>query len=371
MKKNKIKRAFSILELGFMFVALSIALAALVPLISKNVKHASKSISASDKYKTTECKTEGDKYYVSADCEMCDENKNCIDCLLKQDDCAIYNKKVNYRACVCQSVECTVENCKICNNEGKCEECNDGYKLEENKCEPDCAKKFGEGCIRCNNTECTRCKRSEGYELDNGTCHSCGKGQYYSTNNHTCKDCYYTQRNIGVDKCILMKDGCKPRGNGGNALFCTQYTKKDEFKEYLDTSEGHSTNQCYRTFNSYTGFSSIYPLSCKSGYKPAWIDTTLTRTFGDNGRTSLKYYGSEVSWNSNLTLLCIPDTVTCPYYIDKFGTLIANDLIAVTSGQDISDIFSCYNETNVVACLPADDDIAKLLEALIYEEEQP
>lgn len=152
MKKNKIKRAFSILELGFMFVALSIALAALVPLISKNVKHASKSISASDKYKTSECKTEGDKYYVSADCEMCDENKNCIDCLLKQDDCAIYNKKVNYRACVCQSVECNngeynsggkciacsakTPNCSNCNENGVCTACEDGYTLSgSNTCE--------------------------------------------------------------------------------------------------------------------------------------------------------------------------------------------------------------------------------------------
>ena len=79
MLRGAKKFAFSIIELAFAFVALSIALAALAPIISKKMTPTAKTTTSDDSIKTVECFKEGSQYYVSEHCVACDPNKRiCI-----------------------------------------------------------------------------------------------------------------------------------------------------------------------------------------------------------------------------------------------------------------------------------------------------
>ena len=102
MNKNKIRRAFSILELAFMFVALSIVLAALAPLISKNIKHSAKSVTKGNEFLSGEqCST------ISEYCDFCTKDKQtCLDCTNKDDeDCEAEGKTFDYQKCICKLAE--------------------------------------------------------------------------------------------------------------------------------------------------------------------------------------------------------------------------------------------------------------------------
>ena len=107
------KIAFSIIELAFAFVVLSIVLAALAPIISKKVTPTAKTTTSDTSIKTLECFKEGSEYYVSEFCVACDPNSinektgapTCIQCLMDEKQCSVDGKVLDKDACECTDAE--------------------------------------------------------------------------------------------------------------------------------------------------------------------------------------------------------------------------------------------------------------------------
>ncbi len=110
MLKGAKKIAFSIIELAFAFVALSIALAALAPIISKKMTPTAKTTTSDDSIKTTACFDSNSQFWVSEYCVACvpvdnpeensGKNAKCVECLMEESDCE-EGKKLDTELCDC------------------------------------------------------------------------------------------------------------------------------------------------------------------------------------------------------------------------------------------------------------------------------
>ena len=67
-------------------------------------------------------------------------------------------------------IKCNVDNCKKCEEDNKCKECEHGYTLDEtnNKCIPEC----DDNCKCDKPNKCKECNDSKD-SLVNGKCYSC------------------------------------------------------------------------------------------------------------------------------------------------------------------------------------------------------
>ena len=168
-----------------------------------------------------------------------------------------YNGKCDY--------ECNVLNCMKCNNTNKCEECNIGHNNYDNNCfssihaASNCQFLIGESCvqclngyevtkdgrcnIKCNINDCNRCYVDE---RDNKLCYECDSG--YTLIDNECKLC----GDPNCDKCLSTAEK--------SCISC----KGSEFSLY----NGECGKTCTNTPNCLVCSSIIsdYCILCKSQY---------------------------------------------------------------------------------------------------------
>ena len=176
-------------------------------------------------------------YYLCVEnidkCEECLDESKCIKCI--SDDYIIKDDK-----CLLK-----IDNCNNYNNDGKCIECNRGYKPNDDKNE--CIFE-NEYCIELNNNgDCIRCK--ENYRLSNNICYkkiekceeyevdekckNCEEGYAFEENDRlNCKNInefeeYYTKDNgLSYFKCGGISEGniknCKKCNYNNGNLICNE-----------------------------------------------------------------------------------------------------------------------------------------------------
>ncbi len=298
--KIKIKQCFSVLELGFMFVALSIVLAALVPVISRHIHHSASAVSSSNsKYKSTDC---------GENCTYCaveSGQTTCISCELNNESCLNEGKKLNYRTCKCEDTKCNYGEyflnnacvacsdktpyCADCNeSDGICTKCETGYELENGSCEKSCttgdccAVKYGTGCITCNKTQCTACDTAKGYKLEDGVCKNDCEQQF----GEGCASCDST-------KCLsVINNSYYIDKNDGHSKKCSDYNSTwQECKYAKPVSYKIYYHNCPTNIQSEDTFpvASVEPVlqlyTC-SGDNHLIAKYAYTVHSGDNGGTS-------------------------------------------------------------------------------------
>ena len=81
----------------FALVALSVALAALSPMLAKKLSPTVQSTSSNSVIKTDECKT-----LINQNCNLCNvQTAECLGCEIEPSSC-ISGKKLNYEKCICE-----------------------------------------------------------------------------------------------------------------------------------------------------------------------------------------------------------------------------------------------------------------------------
>jgi len=183
-------------------------------------------------------KTSDNLYYLCSgsinDCEECSEESKCTKCISD-------NYILTYDKCLLK-----IEHCSDYENDGKCKECTNGYKPNDNKdgCVIEmehCTKVNNNGdCIECesdyrlsNNNICyQKIDNCQLYEENSGNCRQCNEGYAFEENDRlNCKDIslfeeYYSKDNkLSYFKCD---------GNNGESI---QFCKKCNYNSELICNE--------------------------------------------------------------------------------------------------------------------------------------
>ncbi|KAL4495392.1 hypothetical protein ABPG73_022437 [Tetrahymena malaccensis] len=237
-----------------------------------------------------ECQSCIDKYYLNSStnqcvsdcpkgtfvnsnnqCEPC-KQQNCIQCSssqlcqkcednyqLHKNECFLCKKNETQSQCQ----QCLVPNCKICSEStDKCEECEIGFDLNQQKCEEikckqnqfynqsnkvceDCQKKF-ENCNLCSSDKCNHCIDQFYLDKSNNKCVSnCPKGTFINDNKQ-CEQCQplNCQECVSVNVCQKCEDNYQLHDN--QCFHC----KKDGLNEINNSCQQCKKLNCKRCSES-------------------------------------------------------------------------------------------------------------------------
>jgi len=124
---------------------------------------------------------------------------------------------------------CSITNCGVCNLDGDCEECADGYSLEDGAC-----TSCPDNCLDCtgDSSSCKRC--ADNYEvLDDGSCGAegldCDDNCLVCGAQGVCKQCLNTYYRDDDGACQTCMDNCGSCNSGSSCTECeTGYGWVDE-----------------------------------------------------------------------------------------------------------------------------------------------
>ena len=235
------KTGFSLIEMMVSFIVICIIATAITPIITKKIQNTTVTVGGGNEF-STNCTEK-----FSDSCSLCQTNK-CVLCNKKCPD----DQKLDYNSCTCSS----------------------------------CITTYGENCLECNNTNCTKC--SGQFFLNNNVCEVCPIGSYCDGKTKTiCPDGKYTDQ-VGQTSCqecpigYFCKDGIKnpcPAGqysqpNASECIPCPVGYKCEGGSDKISCSSGaeyspvSGQSEC-RTcaVGSYVLDNRIICTSCPKGYK--------------------------------------------------------------------------------------------------------
>ena len=190
------KKAFSLVELMIIIIAISVILSAFIPMITKKLKMNDQSIGAGGAVSET--------VVAETVCTLL-HGENCIDCT--KEACTKCSSGFVLDQNACHSCALYIPNCKECSSTTICTSCLAGYKKE------------GDTCIPCEagtyssipSSTCLPCE-AQYYSQEGATsCTPCPESMYSDTKAPSCTSCSITWpgcTQCTIEGCTNCLEGC-------------------------------------------------------------------------------------------------------------------------------------------------------------------